>query len=1037
MLARNPKTGGLIRVMTSNSSIWKNRKTLVYMNAAPGENAHRWSRWDIIISNVDQDILKWNPHIVVLTDFTSEVAKWLKSPQAKETKFILISRAVVDSFGEAEFHAMQLGNVLCLEELCDMYPFLGEPWTGTLEDAVLCASIVFRYQRLIGISKESSDTRLAKLLLDSVNIRVSETSEPPEPLVLIQQYYIPLEAIRAKEIDKCLVKNLNNPLIDRIYLFVESKNLKLPKDEKLIVIYKKSRITYADCIELIQTKIGKGSLVAFANADIYLDNTWSNLWSSDIHGIFLALLRWDEESPDSGQPELWGPRADSQDTWAIHSDSVMDRTWNLDSLKIPFGTPGCDNAILVEFLKHKFRIVNPAMSLRTIHVHKSDIRKYDPKDIVDRPVYMHVNPTGIHELNPMLDWSGWASEQIKSQPLHRPLKATNPKAIPIFCSQLNREADFTWSPTSQNTYSVPDNQEREILLEGGAFVSCKGLVYKYSDLCVGTTDIQKRLWSENQISHLMPAQMTEAMMCFPLEDIWLDEPALYTLHYLSRVIKQHRKTPEASFWCKKSSTLLPAFRLFKWSEPRGHLLQYNNNSQAFANKVVGLTSHDIRIMPSDIEALRSNMFDGFVMTPILEPKPILTLVADEVHIKGGLLESIEAFAKERSYEVRVIYSSADASVWAEKLSGASRVILSTSKKHVQTPTWAWAWMAPPGSSILELQEEREPSDSLLHLSAAAGLDWTLLQYPRATPDGFKKIVMKEIEKWLHVAHTSLASPATQSLPLALVPPRSMKFGFFGHKGDSFRELVDMWAEQGFVERVEDPTITQCWLGGVGEILLYDRPTWTWLEKASGPEQTYKLCLAGNPSAAEKPNSRPWTFWPRQPRLVEAKVEAAKGRGFQERTDGLIFYGRIENDIQGQYRQNVEEWSALCDKFSMPKGAKEPYALSPDEYLTALQNAKFGLCLRGYGPKCNREIELLAMGTVPIVTPGVDIDGYMEPLVDGVHVICVLDAADAKAKMAAVTEEQWTTISKEAQAWWKRNDSASGSWQRTSAHMIDG
>jgi hypothetical protein len=122
---------------------------------------------------------------------------------------------------------------------------------------------------------------------------------------------------------------------------------------------------------------------------------------------------------------------------------------------------------------------------------------------------------------------------------------------------------------------------------------------------------------------------------------------------------------------------------------------------------------------------------------------------------------------------------------------------------------------------------------------------------------------------------------------------------------------------------------------------------------------------------------------------------------------------------------------------MPRGAKEPYALSPDEYLTALQNAKFGLCLRGYGPKCNREIELLAMGTVPIVTPGVDIDGYIEPLIDGVHVIRVLDAADAKAKMAAVTEEQWTTMSKEAQAWWKRNASASGSWQRTSVHMIDG
>ena len=64
--------------------------------------------------------------------------------------------------------------------------------------------------------------------------------------------------------------------------------------------------------------------------------------------------------------------------------------------------------------------------------------------------------------------------------------------------------------------------------------------------------------------------------------------------------------------------------------------------------------------------------------------------------------------------------------------------------------------------------------------------------------------------------------------------------------------------------------------------------------------------------------------------------------------------------------------------------------------------------------------------------GVDISGYMEPLIDGVHVICVSDPEDAKAKMAAITESQWTKMSKEGQAWWKRNASVEGSWQRTSS-----
>jgi ornithine carbamoyltransferase len=71
-----------------------------------------------------------------------------------------------------------------------------------------------------------------------------------------------------------------------------------------------------------------------------------------------------------------------------------------------------------------------------------------------------------------------------------------------------------------------------------------------------------------------------------------------------------------------------------------------------------------------------------------------------------------------------------------------------------------------------------------------------------------------------------------------------------------------------------------------------------------------------------------------------------------------------------------------------------------------------------------------MGTVPIVTPGVDITGYIEPLLDGLHVICVSSPEDALTKIAAITEDKWTTMSKEAKAWWQRNASAEGSWQRT-------
>ena len=1021
MLARNPKTGAEIRVMKLDTSIWKDMKTMVWMKEGPdsyGTDAKLWRRLDIVVVGVSPKLMTWSPQIVVLTEPSPEVHAWLATKAAKNVRFILISSKIVDSIGDDAFQNFELGNVLCLEEFVSMYPFLGSEWDGSAEDAIINAAIVFRYTRLVGV--KPGHKRLEQLNMNDVILNLEESSKPPEPLVLIQQYYTPSNKQRSKELYKCLKMNIDNPLIDRIILFVESKSDVLPPDpnKKLTKVLMKSRITYKDCIETIQKQIGPGHLVVFANTDIYLDATWRSIWTVNLHDTLAAMLRW-EEGQNGQEAVPFGPRNDSQDSWLIHSDSVMSRMWNLEKFNIPFGKAGCDNAILVEFMRQKFKLVNPGLSLRTIHVHKSEYRTYDPNAIIDSSIYIYINPTGIHELNPLTTWDSWTTGLVKHEPLDRPLKATTSKMLGIFCSQMNRDPTFVWSVDGINTYLPPINQDRVIDISGGAFVSPNGLVYKHNKLCVGNTDTQKEIWSDNKLSHLMPAQSTSAMMCFPLETEWLDQPALFTLYYLSRVLRQHMLTPEASFWCKKTNDLLSAFRLFNWKEPRGHLLEFSQQTQAFAQRVVGTTSHSVRLMPHDLDALRSALYG--VWKPVPCEDNVLVIISDTVHITGEVLKDIVQLAQDAEFTIKIVLPNAEPVSFAEALIGATCVILSTSIKTVKSPTWAWAWLAPKGCKILELQEEREPSDNLLHICSAGSMDWTLLQYPRSTPDGFRKIITTEFKKWITV------STVTASLPVIIMPPKTMKFGFFGHKGDSFRELVDMWAEKGYVERKEDPTAVQCWLGGIGKTLLYDRPTWSWLEKAPEPEQTFKTCLAGNPDPTEK-GGKPWIFWPRQPRLVE-KV-AATLKGVEDRKDQLVFFGRVENDAQGKYRQDISGWSNLCSKFSMPVGAKEPYMYGPEEYLLALQASKFGLCLRGFGPKCNREIELLAIGTVPLVTPGVDITNYAEPLLDGIHVLCVSDPADAKAKMATISNVQWETMSKAGHMWWKRNASVEGSWTRT-------
>jgi hypothetical protein len=175
-----------------------------------------------------------------------------------------------------------------------MYPFLGQPWDGTVEDAIMCATIIFRYNRLIGLTP--GHERIQKVQFSDLKLSVFETHVAPESLVLIQQLYKPADKLREKELKKCLEMNLACDFIDQIILFVESENLAIPADpqKKIKQIPLKTRLTYAHCIDTIQNLIGANSLVAFANADIYLNQTWRSIWSVNLADIFIGLLRWEE-----------------------------------------------------------------------------------------------------------------------------------------------------------------------------------------------------------------------------------------------------------------------------------------------------------------------------------------------------------------------------------------------------------------------------------------------------------------------------------------------------------------------------------------------------------------------------------------------------------------------------------------------------------------------------------------------------------------------------------------------------------------------
>lgn len=239
---------------------------------------------------------------------------------------------------------------------------------------------------------------------------------------------------------------------------------------------------------------------------------------------------------------------------------------------------------------------------------------------------------------------------------------------------------------------------------------------------------------------------------------------------------------------------------------------------------------------------------------------------------------------------------------------------------------------------------------------------------------------------------------------------------YGHCGDTFRELVDLWEENNLCE-IETKNTPYVWWGEIGDIILYDRPTLQWFNS----NDKHKWILSGN----TVPNGwTPWIFWGRRPRLMEKFI--SKRKNYNDRNIESLFLGKIENSVQQNKRTGVD-WSKNVEIFEMPINGT--YTYTQEQYLEMLTRSKYGLCLSGYGPKCNREIELLAMGVVPLITPLVDLT-YYNRLEEGKHYIRVDQPEDIRHKIESISSDQWMYMSRSGIEWYDENCSTLGSFNTT-------
>lgn len=264
-------------------------------------------------------------------------------------------------------------------------------------------------------------------------------------------------------------------------------------------------------------------------------------------------------------------------------------------------------------------------------------------------------------------------------------------------------------------------------------------------------------------------------------------------------------------------------------------------------------------------------------------------------------------------------------------------------------------------------------------------------------------------------------------------PKQPLPGMAQHANDSFRELACLMAKNNRdVEIFEDTTTMHCWLAP--SVLLYDRPTLQWLND----ELNHATCFfLGNGDTQDEgvalkikypflPLS-PWIFWPRNPTLLEATLANNDMLYYDERPIETLFIGNYENNVQKEHRTKVD-WSGAIEEFHCTSGGNHKF--TAEEYLTKIGQSKYGLCLRGFGSKCHREVELMAFGTVPIVTPGVCMHSYLNPPQEGVHYLRVKTPDEIRAKVAAIDRDTWEKMSDACYDWYQENCMSDRAWELT-------
>jgi hypothetical protein len=217
------------------------------------------------------------------------------------------------------------------------------------------------------------------------NLKESDTNDTGndknEHIFLLNQFYIDGDENRQKEIRKCLMLNVHNKSIDKIYLLNEriysEEELGIQSD-KIIQVNIEKRLQYNDIFDFVEKENLDGYIV-LSNSDIFFDKSLENLNQTNFKetkSVFTLLRHEYDEKTSLKNCELFGPRSDSQDTWIFHSNQIPLKEQR-KVFKINLGVPSCDNKIIYLWNILGYQCHNEPKFIKCYHYHLIQKRNYD------------------------------------------------------------------------------------------------------------------------------------------------------------------------------------------------------------------------------------------------------------------------------------------------------------------------------------------------------------------------------------------------------------------------------------------------------------------------------------------------------------------------------------------------------------------------------------------------------------------------------------------------------------------------------------